>query len=97
MFLAPDGSIAGRGALVHGGDTSVAMSMLRLHRRRELYYRGGLLRAGFVLASGRSTSCPDIYVHVHHKKHRLRDRLNDFKVRLVKVIGLFILGTKSTI
>jgi len=54
--------------------------------RSDIFYRGSLLKAGFLLSRGQSASCPDIYVHSPRKRKGLRkyvhDHCNHFNVRL---------------
>lgn len=36
-------------------------------RNTDIFYRGSLLKAGFLLNRGQSSSCPDIFVHTHKR------------------------------
>jgi len=47
-----------------------------LQYRRDVCYRGSLMKAGFLLQHGQSASCPDIFVHSKQKESgRIIDRI----------------------
>ena len=54
--------------------------------RADIFYRGSLLKAGFLLNRGAlSASCPDVFVHTRKKNVTLRARLNE--LGLAKIIN----------
>ena len=60
------------------GRLSFPRPLLHLYRR-DAFYRGGLVRAGFFLEGHRSTSCPDIYFH-SARKSSFSENLKEFSL-----------------
>lgn len=51
-------------------------------RNTDIFYRGSLLKAGFLLNRGQSASCPDIFVHAH-KHSSLHKRFQSIQLRSI--------------